>query len=71
MSEFDVVLADRPGLGRVHMCGCESVHLRVGPITICLSPEVFAQTSIMIREAMEQLARMRLEPDELPSRLTH
>ena len=62
MSEFNVVLADHPGLGRVHMCGCNSVHLKIGPVTVCLAPEVFAQMSIMVREAMEELAKVEAAP---------
>ena len=58
MSDFNVVLSQRAGLGRIYLCGCDSVHLKVGPVTVCLAPEAFAQTAKMIREAMEQLAKI-------------
>ncbi len=53
-TEIDVVLADYPGLGRVRMCGCNTVHLSLGPMTLSLAPEAFAQTAILVRKAMEQ-----------------
>ncbi len=56
MTEFNVVLSERNGLGRIHLCGCNSVHLKIGPVTVCLAPEAFAQAALMVREAMEQLA---------------
>ena len=56
MDKEKVVLADVPGLGRIHLCECEAIHLNIGPVTINLAPAAFAQTAIMIRQAMEQLA---------------
>lgn len=53
-TEIDVVLADYPGLGRVRMCGCNTVHLSLGPMTLSLAPEAFVQTAILVRKAMEQ-----------------
>jgi hypothetical protein len=58
MSDFDVVLAERNGLGRIHLCGCNSVHLKIGPVTVCLAPTAFAQAAAMIREAMARLAEI-------------
>jgi hypothetical protein len=60
MSDFNLVLAERSGLGRVHLCGCNSVHLKIGPVSISLSPEAFAQASMMMRQAAEQLARLEM-----------
>lgn len=77
MSEFKTTLADRKGLGRIHLCECNSVHMSIGPVTVRLAPEVFAQAAIMIREAMEQLAeiagRGRLEEagKKMPSPVLH
>ncbi len=58
MSDFNVVLAERDGLGRIHLCNCNSIHLKIGPVTVCLAPEAFAQAAVMVRDAMEQLARI-------------
>jgi hypothetical protein len=58
MSEPTVVLAECKGLGRVYLCSCESVHLKVGPVTLCLAPEAFAQASMMMREALEELDQL-------------
>ncbi len=55
MDDISVILADHPGLGRVRLCECNSIHLSIGPLTISLAPEAFAQTAILIRNAMEQL----------------
>jgi hypothetical protein len=55
MSETTVVLAECKGLGRIYLCSCESVHLKVGPVTLCLAPEAFAQATAMMREALEEL----------------
>ncbi len=58
MDNINVILADYPGLGRVRLCECNSIHLSVGPITVCLSAEAFAQTAILIRNAMEQFTEI-------------
>ncbi|QNI37477.1 hypothetical protein [Edaphobacter albus] len=56
MADTNLILAEHAGLGEVRICGCNSIHLRVGPVTITLAPEAFAQTAILIREAMESLS---------------
>ena len=56
MSDINVVLAERGNFGAVRLCGCKSVHLSVGPVTLNMDPEAFAQTAILIRQAMESLA---------------
>ncbi len=58
MNEIDVILADCPGLGRVSLCGCKSIHLSIGPVTLNLEPQAFAQTAVLIRNAIEQLAKI-------------
>jgi hypothetical protein len=58
MDEIDVLLADCPGLGRVKLCECNSVHLTLGPVTVNLEPEAFAQAATLIRNAMDQLAQI-------------
>jgi hypothetical protein len=65
MSDFNVVLAERSGLGQIRLCGCKSVHVSLGPVTLCLAPEAFAQAAMMIRDAMAQLAEITArEPEE-------
>lgn len=56
MAEMNLTLAEHLGLGEVRICGCNSIHVHIGPVTITLAPEAFAQTAILIREAMESLA---------------
>lgn len=56
MADMVLTLAEHPGLGEVRICGCNSIHVHVGPVTITLAPEAFAQTAILIREAMEALS---------------
>ncbi len=58
MNEVKAVLADRPSLGRIHLCECNSIHMTVGPVTVNLAPETFAQMATMVHKAMEQLARI-------------
>ncbi len=81
MDDINVILADHPGLGQVRLCGCNSIHLSIGPVTVSLTPEAFAQAAILIRNAMEQLneivgaipsGRNPLRPeDPNQSRITH
>ncbi len=81
MSEINVVLADYPGLGRVRLCECDSIHLSIGPVTLNLAPDAFAQAAILIRNAMDQLTEIiasresGLDPQQTltanRSRLTH
>ena len=58
MDELNVILADLPGIGRVRLCECNSVHLNIGPITMNLSVEAFAQSASLIHSAMEQLTEI-------------
>ncbi|HEY0263814.1 MAG TPA: hypothetical protein VGC07_04765 [Granulicella sp.] len=69
MDQNNVMLAEYPGLGNVRLCECKSIHLKIGPITVTLAPEAFAQAACMIRHAMESLAVIaaagELEPEAL------
>lgn len=56
MSDINIILADRPGLGRVRLCECSSIHVSLGPVTINLEPQAFAQTVEMLREAIDRYA---------------
>jgi len=55
MDEISVILAKYQGLGKITLCGCDTVHLSVGPVTLAVAPEAFIQTASMIRDAMEKL----------------
>lgn len=69
MTQKNVVLADRPGLGRVKLCECNSVHLSLGPVTITLAPEAFAQAAILIRNAMDQFVEIMEANHDTPKTL--
>jgi hypothetical protein len=75
MNDIHVILAECPGLGRVRICGCNSVHLSIGPVTLNLEPEAFAQVATLIRNAMTELAEItgaeKLSPFHPSSKLTH
>jgi hypothetical protein len=81
MDDINVILADYPGVGHVRLCECTSIHLSVDPVTVCFSPEAFAQAAILIRNAMERLTEIvgdtKLDSDPLRpatknhSRFTH
>jgi hypothetical protein len=81
MDDINVILADYPGLGRVRLCECNSIHLTIGPVTVHLSPSAFAQATGLVRDAMQQLTEIMgpcLPDDALAeppkpgqSRLTH
>jgi len=58
MKEFDMILADTPGFGRVRLCECNVVHLSIGPVTITLALDAFRQTANLMRIASEQMARL-------------
>ncbi len=69
MNDVNVILAEHPGLGRAWLCGCNAIHLSIGPTTITLAPEAFVQAAAMIRSAIEQLNELsasRHQTGELP-----
>lgn len=55
MNDINVVLAEQSGTGKVRLCECSSIHLSVGPVTITMVPEMFAQLVVLVHEAMESL----------------
>ncbi len=65
MSDIDIILADHPGLGKIRLCECSSIHISLGPVTINMAPEAFAQSAILVRKAMERLAEILAEGDGL------
>ena len=79
MNDINVILADHPDLGRVQLCECNSIHLSIGPVTMSMTPQAFAQAAALIRNAMDQLRVIAgqeqacsLDAFELPpGQLTH
>jgi hypothetical protein len=79
MHDVNVILADLPGLGRVRLCGCEAIHLSIGPVTLNLEPGAFQQLAVLMVSAVEQLAKTQEARESLPellgipvnSRMTH
>lgn len=58
MSDINVILAKRSGTGSIRLCGCNCIHLNLGPITINMEPEMFAQAAILMQQAMESLSEI-------------
>ncbi len=81
MHDVNVILADHPGLGRVRLCECRSIHVSIGPVTLNLEPSAFMQVATLMCNAVEQLSEIRESRDaeansfQMPgsqqSRLTH
>ncbi len=58
MGDVNIILADLPGMGRIRLCECNSVHLNIGPVTINLEPKAFAQVALLVGLAMEELDKI-------------
>jgi hypothetical protein len=81
MHDINVILAELPGLGRIRLCECNSVHLSIGPITLNLELAAFQQMAELMVSATEQLEKIRESQDgereitrmlsPLQSRMTH
>lgn len=56
MQERKIILADLPGLGRIMACSCGAIHVNVGPVTLNLDPQAFAQLTALMNTALEQQA---------------
>jgi hypothetical protein len=56
MSDINVILAERNGTGTIRLCGCNCIHVSIGPITINMAPEMFAQAAVLVKQAMESLS---------------
>jgi hypothetical protein len=65
---FPIVLSDELGVGRVQICNEECIHLSVGPVTLNLSPMAFAETAELIRNAMEELSKLRTSGQDATER---
>jgi hypothetical protein len=68
MKDVNVILAEHPGLGRVCLCECNSVHVNIGPITLNLEPAAFLQMAALLCNAADQLSAIR-EQRETPETL--
>lgn len=66
MHDINVILADHPGLGRVRLCECNSVHVSLGPVTLNLEPAAFDQMVKLINNAATQFAVIREYQDDEP-----
>jgi hypothetical protein len=66
MSDFNVVLAERSGTGAIRLCGCNCIHLNIGPVTINMAPEMFAQAALLVKQAMESLSVIAASGDLEP-----
>ncbi|WP_263357032.1 hypothetical protein [Acidicapsa ligni] len=55
MSDINVILAERTGTGAIRLCGSDCIHLSIGPVTINMAPELFAQAAVLVKQAMESL----------------
>ena len=81
MHDINVILAELPGLGRVRLCECNSVHLSIGPVTLNLEFVAFQQMAELMVSATKQLEKIRESQDDeremtrmlspLQSRMTH
>jgi len=56
MSDINVILAERAGTGAVRLCGCNCIHMRIGPVTIQMVPEMFMEAVVLMKQAVENLA---------------
>jgi hypothetical protein len=63
MKDVNIILADLPGLGRVRMCECNSIHVSIGPVTLNLEPAAFLQMATLMCNATEQLTAIRKAHD--------
>jgi hypothetical protein len=52
----NAILAEQTGTGTVRLCSCNSIHLSIGPVTIDMTPEMFAEAAVLVQQAMESLA---------------
>ncbi len=56
MNDINVILAERTGTGAIRLCGCNCIHMSIGPVTINMAPEMFAQAVMLMKQAMESLS---------------
>ena len=67
MHDINVILAERRGTGAVRLCGCNSIHVSIGPVTINMAPEIFAQTALLMKQAMDSLTLIVAAEDSEPA----
>ena len=61
MKNTPTVLAEQAGLGRIHLCDCDSVHVSVGPVTLNLAPDAFLQMAVLFGKAAEQFSSLQAQ----------
>ncbi len=59
MHDVEELLANYPGLGRIRLCECNSIHLSIGPVTLNLDPAAFMQMATLVGNAAERLSAIR------------
>ncbi len=64
MHDTNLILAEVPGLGRIRLCECKSIHVSIGPVTINLEPAAFRQMAELVASATEQLATIKESRDD-------
>ena len=67
-------IAHVEGYGSVEICACGTVHLSMGPVSVALSQEAFAQTWALLVQARATLATEPAAhplPGSAPSQLLH
>ncbi len=69
MAGTEEVLARSEGLGSVTVCGCGTISLHVGGVTLRLEPTAFIQLDTMVQDAIETLRTRALELEEGPSQV--
>ena len=65
-----LVLAENNRVSSVSICGCGTIHLSLGAISMRLSPEVFGEVVQMMRTASQTLLRRGAEL-EVASEMVH
>ncbi|MBE7181046.1 MAG: hypothetical protein INR71_07535 [Terriglobus roseus] len=65
-----LVLAENSHVGNVAVCGCGTIHVSLGAVSLRLSPEVFGEAVAMMRMAMQNLLRHGAEA-EMANEIVH
>jgi hypothetical protein len=50
-----IVLAENRAVGNVALCGCGTIHVSIGAVSLRLAPEVFGEAAAMMRQALQNL----------------
>lgn len=66
-----LVLAENNRVGSVSICGCGTIHLSLGAVSLRLSPEVFAEAVQMMRTASQTLLQQGAKLEAAGSEMVH